>query len=129
MNWSQFKDPVSHMCFAGVVVAFWSLTQDVAGSNPFKIVINIYRPQYMGRAWLGACIAGGDVWQRGCVARGMRGKRDGHCSGRYASYWNAFLFVTELNKIFRENSNMSVNTCSSRVCYFHENHKQLTIDN
>ena len=32
-----------------------------------------------------------------CVERGvhgmggMRGRRDGHCSGRYASYWNAFL--------------------------------------
>ena len=48
------------------------------------------------------------------MARGMHGRRDGHCSGRYASYWNAFLFVTELNKTFRENSNMSVNTCSSR---------------
>ena len=23
---------------------------------------------------------------------GMRGRRDGHCSGWYASYWNAFLF-------------------------------------
>ena len=21
----------------------------------------------------------------------LRGRRDGHCSGRYASYWNAFL--------------------------------------
>ena len=25
------------------------------------------------------------------MAGGMRGRRDGHCSGRYASYWNAFL--------------------------------------
>ena len=24
---------------------------------------------------------------------GMCDRRDGHCSGRYASYWNAFLFV------------------------------------
>ena len=31
MNWAQFKDPVSHMCLAGTVVASWSLTQDVAG--------------------------------------------------------------------------------------------------
>ena len=23
---------------------------------------------------------------------GVRGRREGHCSGRYASYWNAFLF-------------------------------------
>ena len=31
MNWAQFKDPVSHMCFAGTVVTSWSLTQEVAG--------------------------------------------------------------------------------------------------
>ena len=30
MNWAQFKDPVSHMCLAGAVVASWPLTQDVA---------------------------------------------------------------------------------------------------
>ena len=31
---------------------------------------------------------------RGHVWRGsMRARRDGHCSGRYASYWNAFLFL------------------------------------
>ena len=35
MNWSQFKDPVSHMCLAATVVALWSPTQEVAGSNPF----------------------------------------------------------------------------------------------
>ena len=29
MNW----DPVSHICLAGSVVASWSLTQEVAGSN------------------------------------------------------------------------------------------------
>ena len=46
-----------------------------------------------GRAWQGACVAEG-----ACMARGVRGKgavhgrRDGHCSGQYASYWNAFLF-------------------------------------
>ena len=30
MNWAQFKDPVSDRCLAGTVVAFWSLTQEVA---------------------------------------------------------------------------------------------------
>ena len=38
MNWAQFKDPVSHMCCAGAVVACWPLTQEVArgrGSTPF----------------------------------------------------------------------------------------------
>ena len=31
MNWDQFKDPISHMCLAGTVVASWSLTQEVVG--------------------------------------------------------------------------------------------------
>ena len=72
-------------------------------------------------AWEGLCVVGGVhgrgyAWQEGCVqwggGRGMygggmcgkgcmvgevgggvRGRRDGHCSGRYASYWNSFLLV------------------------------------
>ena len=39
MNWAQFKDPVSHMCLAGTVVASWSLTQVAGWNNLFKIVI------------------------------------------------------------------------------------------
>ena len=41
-------------------------------------------------AWQGDI---GGVHGRGaCVAgRGVRGRRDGHCSGQYASNWNAFL--------------------------------------
>ena len=31
INWAQFKDPVSHMCLAGDVVAALSLTQEMAG--------------------------------------------------------------------------------------------------
>ena len=31
MNQDQFKDPVSHMCLTGAVVASGSLTQEVAG--------------------------------------------------------------------------------------------------
>ena len=51
-------------------------------------------------------MAGGDAWQgvvcmvvgvrgRGCAWQGscMRGRRDGHCSERYASYWNDFLLI------------------------------------
>ena len=34
-------------------------------------------------------VGGGHVSQRG----GMRGRRDSHCSGQYASYWNAFLYL------------------------------------
>ena len=33
-----FKDPVSYMCLAGPVVAPWSLTQVVAGSNSFTVM-------------------------------------------------------------------------------------------
>ena len=33
MDWSQFKDPVCHLCLADVVVP--SSTQEVAGSSPF----------------------------------------------------------------------------------------------
>ena len=40
MNWAWFKDPVSHMCLAGTVEASWSLTQEVAGSSPFTVMIN-----------------------------------------------------------------------------------------
>ena len=43
----------------------------------------------------GVCTAGGHAWHGACMAvgrGGVRGWKDGHCSGRYASYWNAFLF-------------------------------------
>ena len=36
----------------------------------------------------GVCMAEGCVWQGGVGSR-----RYGHCSGQYASYWNAFLFL------------------------------------
>ena len=41
----------------------------------------------------GACVprGWGHAYLGGYVAGGVRGMRDGHCSGRYASYWNAFL--------------------------------------
>ena len=38
MNWGQFKDPVSHMCLAGAVVASWSLMQEMAGSSLFTVI-------------------------------------------------------------------------------------------
>ena len=37
----------------------------------------------------GACMKGG---MHGSGGGGVCGRKDGHCSGRYASYWNAFLF-------------------------------------
>ena len=72
---------------------------------------------WQGDAWQGGCVAGGvhgrgsvgdvhgsggghawqrDAWQGVCVAGGMCGRRDGHCNRRYASYWNAFLFINFL---------------------------------
>ena len=68
-----------------------------------------------GCAWWGLCMAEGHVWLgRGHTWQGVYGHGacmrrhawpgvcmagDGHCSGRYASCWNAFLF----DKIFVEN--------------------------
>ena len=57
----------------------------------------------------GACVARGVRGRRPCMAwgegGGVRGRRDGQCSGRYASYWNAFLLLFFLNinaLIFKE---------------------------
>ena len=33
---AEFKDPVSHMCLAGTLVASWSLAQDMAVSSFFN---------------------------------------------------------------------------------------------
>ena len=46
MNWSQFKDPVYHICLAGTVVASLSLTQEVAGSSPFTVRKNIFVTEF-----------------------------------------------------------------------------------
>ena len=41
MNWAQFKDPVSHMCLAGIVVASLSLMQEVAGPSNCNASISV----------------------------------------------------------------------------------------
>ena len=46
MNWDQLKDPVSHMCLAGAVVASWSLTQVVAGSSSFNVMKIIFVSEF-----------------------------------------------------------------------------------
>ena len=46
MNWAHFKDPVSHICLAGVVVASWSLTQEVAGLSPLTLMTNIFVTEF-----------------------------------------------------------------------------------
>ena len=49
----------------------------------------------------GGCVAGRRVWRGRCAWQrgGVRGRRDGHCSGRHASYWNAFLFLPPATKL------------------------------
>ena len=42
----------------------------------------------VGMCMVGDMLSGGHAWRGG---GGMQGRRDSHCSGRYASYWNAFL--------------------------------------
>ena len=37
----QFDDSVSHIRLVGAVVASWSLTHEMAGLNPFTIMITI----------------------------------------------------------------------------------------
>ena len=48
-----------------------------------------------GHAWWGDAWQGGHVWQGG-----MCGRKNGNCRGRYASYWNAFLFDKSLSHHF-----------------------------
>ena len=40
------KDPVSHMCLVGVVVAYWYLTQETASLSPFTVMINIFVTEF-----------------------------------------------------------------------------------
>ena len=51
MNWAQFKDPVSHVYLTGIVVASWSLTQEVASSSPFTVITNIFCHWIQGNIW------------------------------------------------------------------------------
>ena len=46
MNWTQFKDSVSHICLAGAVAASWSFTQEVTGSSPFTVMANIFVTEF-----------------------------------------------------------------------------------
>ena len=46
MNWGQFKDLVSHMCLAGIVVALWTHTQEVVGSSSLTVMTNIFVSEF-----------------------------------------------------------------------------------
>ena len=49
-----------------------------------------------GSAWSGGCLVQGGLLPEGLVSqhalRQTHPEIDGHCCGRYASHWNAFLF-------------------------------------
>ena len=46
MNQGQFKVSVCHTCLAGAVEASLSLTQEVAGSNPFTVMATIFVTEF-----------------------------------------------------------------------------------
>ena len=51
------------------------------------------RHVWWGHAWQGVCMAGGMHGRRIVCGKGVCvDRRDGYCSGQYASYWNAFLY-------------------------------------
>ena len=55
-----------------------------------------------GTCMAGTCMVGGHAWQGTRITEGAcmaGGRRDGHCSGRYALYWNAFLFTKNTLKV------------------------------
>ena len=57
--------------------------------SPFFTVLNLVAARLCFHWHLLFCSQGGGA----CVAGGMCGRRDGHCSGWYASCWNALLFL------------------------------------
>ena len=62
-------------------------------------------PGPRGMPGLGGCLILGGAW--------WRPPRDGHCCGRYASYWNAFLFALFLLKMANCRSQWHISRCST----------------
>ena len=57
-----------------------------------------------GHVWWGSCMVvvyawQGSAMQQGVPGRGVCGRRNSHCSGWYASYWNAFLLRNMFHSI------------------------------
>ena len=58
-NWGQFIDPVSHLCLTSTAVASWSLTQEMALSNPFTVMIKTcwgwIQWKHLGKTFFSQC--------------------------------------------------------------------------
>ena len=71
-----------------------------------------------GYAWRGRhAWQGGHVW--GVPGGGVHGRKNGNCSGWYASYWNAFLFwiILDLHShvlLISANQKSKVNWCRNK---------------
>ena len=46
MNWGKFKDPACYLCLVCAVVAFPSLTQEVAGLNSFTVMTKLFVTEF-----------------------------------------------------------------------------------
>ena len=53
MNWTKFKDPISHMCLVGTVVACWSLIQEVARWQVRVLLMSYIFEKHLGQTALG----------------------------------------------------------------------------
>ena len=93
---------LSHMSMIRVYIPLFTVRKRSCGKVMF-LHLSVILFTGEGGMWrrgcmAGVCVVGGDMharghaWQGACVARGVRGRRDGHCNGRYAPYWNTFLF-------------------------------------
>ena len=74
------------------------------GNYMVPIQVHFYRPQLscskvMFSQASVTLFTGGEVWQTppGQTTPGQTPPADGYCSGRYESYWNAFLLKLQLN--------------------------------
>ena len=78
-------------CMSGGVGCVWR-QGGMCGGEGGAFVTEVHG---RGHAWWGNVHVSGCVHGRvACVAGGFHCRRDDHCSRRYASYWNAFLFST-----------------------------------
>ena len=125
VNWSKFDENCTKMKKIGLRgegarPTFLLPATKLGQGNIFRSVCQGFCPQgghaWWGHAWqggmrdrwgarmVGACMAVGHAWQGACVCwgeGGMHGIRS--MSGRYASYWNAFLYyVDPLCRTFSE---------------------------